>query len=65
MYINGSCAVAAAKKVAPLIASKKVSQIFAVVLVHCLTFVLDGEQYYKVEPSARSAKYRPSHVKYP
>jgi hypothetical protein len=24
MYINGSCAVAAAKKVAPLIASKKV-----------------------------------------
>ena len=25
MYIDGSCAVAAAKKVAPLIASKKVS----------------------------------------
>jgi len=27
MYIDGSCAVAAAKKVAPLIASKKVSLI--------------------------------------
>jgi hypothetical protein len=39
VYINGSCAVAAAKKVAPLIASKRVNQIYCIVLIHCLTFL--------------------------